>query len=132
MDTQVKYLEEGDKDDIVWVRSFDRGICTYVRVTLCTPKKGRHFPSFFRFFGTRWHPPLTNLITHPLCFLAAFCSDVTSQLFSWKGGGASDVKKPRPLLLHCLKKYRPLKVVREETTLKKIWHKLHQNWCDSS
>ena len=40
--------------------------------------------------------PLTNFITHPLCFLTAFCCDATSQLFSWKGGGALDVKNPDP------------------------------------
>ena len=38
------------------------------------------------------HPPLTNFVIYPLCFTAyAFC-DVTSQLFSLKGGGASDQK----------------------------------------
>ena len=36
------------------------------------------------------NPPFTNLITHPRC------SDVTSQLFSRKGGGAPDVKNPDP------------------------------------
>ena len=47
IDTQVKYLEEGDTDDTVRVSSFDQGICTYVQVTLCTPEKGRLFPFFF-------------------------------------------------------------------------------------
>ena len=44
-DTQVKYFDEGDRDDTVWVPSFDQGICTL--------EKGRHFPFFFCFFGTR-------------------------------------------------------------------------------
>ena len=42
------------------------------------------------------HPPLTNFVNYPLCFLTAFCSDVTSQLFSWERGGASDIKNPDP------------------------------------
>ena len=35
-------------------------------------------------------PPFTNFVNYPLNFLNAFCSDVTSQLFSREGGGASD------------------------------------------
>ena len=35
-------------------------------------------------------------MSHPLCFLTAFSSDATSQLFSWERGGASDVKNPDP------------------------------------
>ena len=95
INTQVKHLKEGDRDDTVRVHSFNQGICTYVWVTLCTPEKGQLFPFFFRSFTARQHPPITKLITHPLCFLTAFCSDFTSQLFSWERGR----KKPRFLLL---------------------------------
>ena len=35
-------------------------------------------------------PSITNFIIYPLCFVTAFCSDVTSQLFSMEKGGASD------------------------------------------
>ena len=38
-------------------------------------------------------PSLTNFITYPLCFTTYTFSDVTSQLFSLKEGGASDPKK---------------------------------------
>ena len=51
------------------------------------------FPSFFVHSLQGSTPPLTNLITPPLCVLTEFCSDVTSQLLSWERGGASDVKK---------------------------------------
>ena len=90
--------KKGKCYDTVQVCSFDQGICTYGRVTLCTPEKGQHFPFFFRSFTSRQHTPapLSNLITHPLCSLTAFYSDVTSQLFSWEMGGASDVKNPDP------------------------------------
>ena len=59
------------------------------------------FPLLFSFTHCKVAPPLTNLITHPLCFLTAFCSDVTSQLFSWERGGALDVKNPDPYYSHC-------------------------------
>ena len=37
-------------------------------------------------------PPLHNFVIYPLCFYAYFDCDVTSQLVSRKGGGASDSK----------------------------------------
>ena len=37
-------------------------------------------------------PPLTNFVIYPLCFTAYTYCDVTSQLFSLKGGGASNPK----------------------------------------
>ena len=40
--------------------------------------------------------PQCTLNDHPLCFLTAFCSEVTSQLLSRKGGGAPDLKNPDP------------------------------------
>ena len=64
---------------------------------LCVHQKREDIsPSFFVSSVQGSTPPLTNLITHPLCFLTASCSDVTSQLFSWERGGASDVKNPDP------------------------------------
>ena len=39
-------------------------------------------------------PLLTNFVIYPLCFTAYTFCDVTSQLFSLKGGGASDPKNP--------------------------------------
>ena len=41
-------------------------------------------------------PLLTNLFTYPLCFTVYTFCDVTSQLFSLKGGGASEPKNPDP------------------------------------
>ena len=38
-------------------------------------------------------------INYPHCFGAAITSDVMSQLFSWKRGGAQDPKKPAPYYL---------------------------------
>ena len=37
---------------------------------------------------------ISNFVTYPLCFLAAYSSDVTSQLFSREREGASDSKNP--------------------------------------
>ena len=55
-------------------------------------KRKDFFPFAFLNFaaGSALPPPLTNLITYPLCFLTANSSDVTSQLNSSERGGASD------------------------------------------
>ena len=42
--TQVKCIERGDRDDTFWVHSFDQEICTNVWVTLCTLEKDDFFP----------------------------------------------------------------------------------------
>ena len=68
-------------------------VFTYVWVTLCTPEKGKIFPFPLPNFSTKQHP-LNNFVSYPLCFLTAFCSDVTSQLFCRERGGASDSKNP--------------------------------------
>ena len=39
-------------------------------------------------------PSLTNFVIYPLCFTGYTFCDVMSQLFSLKGGGASDPKNP--------------------------------------
>ena len=57
-------------------------------------QKSGLFPFTFRNFTARLHPPLTNFITYPLCFLTAYSFDVASQLFSRERGGASDSKNP--------------------------------------
>ena len=44
--------------------------------------------------GSTPSPSLTNLFTCPLCFTAYTFCDVTSQLFSLKGGGSLDPKNP--------------------------------------
>ena len=52
-----------------WVHSFDQGICTYVRVTLCTPEKGRLFP--FPFFSKlHWKVAPPSLILLPILFVS--------------------------------------------------------------
>ena len=55
-------------------------------------KRDNISPSFFVNSLQGSTHTLTNLINYPLCFLTAFCPEVTSQLFSWERGGASDVK----------------------------------------
>ena len=47
-------------------------------------KRDNFSPSFFVNSLQGSTPSLANLITHPLCFLTAFCSDIKSQLFSWE------------------------------------------------
>ena len=80
------------------VHSFDQGICTYVRVTLCAPEKQRLFPFSFHTF--------TDLVIYTLCFLPAYSSDVTSQLFSRERVGASDWKNPD--LYYTLRGFDPI------------------------
>ena len=38
---------------LFWVHSFDQEICTYVRITLCTPEKRRFFPLPLPIFTSR-------------------------------------------------------------------------------
>ena len=78
----------------------------YIVYTLCTPRQ---------------HPPLTNLITHPLCFFTAFCSDVTSQLFSWERGGAQDVKKIQTLTIIILIKVIQIRTHLVNTSFSSRW-----------
>ena len=43
----MKYIEKENRDDTSRAHSFDQGICTNVRVTLCTPEKGILSPSLY-------------------------------------------------------------------------------------
>ena len=76
--------------DTFWVYSLDQEICTYHSTYT---RKGKIFPSPFAYLHRKVAPLLTIFVIYPLCSLSAFCSDVTSQLFSREGGGASDPKK---------------------------------------
>ena len=72
---------------------------TYAQIPwskLCTWNVSSLFPSSMHFTCVLmlviYTPTLANFVNYPLCFLTAFSSGVTSQLFSRKRGGASDSK----------------------------------------
>ena len=66
-------------------------------ITLCTPVRERPFPSFLLCVSAQVAPPLSPIEIVPLLNLYQYSAcDVTSQLFSWKGGGATDLKNPSP------------------------------------
>ena len=89
---KIMCTERGDRDDPVWVRSFDQEICVYVRVTLCTPEKWRIFHLFPLSLIPRYHPLsqqcryLSSLFLN--CIQKIWCLPVLA--------GMSDPKKPDP------------------------------------
>ena len=70
----------------------DQEICTFVCISLCAPKERCLFLLTSPLFTPRYHPPLTKLITDPLCFLTAYKSCEVLPVFA----GTSDSKNPDP------------------------------------